>query len=95
MAVPWREVDAEFKAVLAACRSQFSHHITLAILIRRVPDRVICVFRWPQAEAVMVLGSENDGGHSGGFKRTCPLLAIEFGGVEDARRRVAISPFLP
>ena len=91
MSVPRREIDAKTDTVLLTGIRQFAHHIALE---RGVGDAVIGIFGVPQAKAVMVLASENNGFHASLDKGLHPLFAIQPGGVEDLGRGVSVAPLL-
>ena len=90
--VPGREIDAKLESVfLAGCR-QFAHDVALAVLVGGVAHAVVGILGGPEAEAVVVLGGDDDALHAGVVERLGPLLAVEAGRVETLQRGVAISP---
>ena len=91
--VPGREVYAKLQSVFLACRGQFAHHVALSVLVRRVAYAVVGVVGGPQAEAVVMLGRDDDTFQSRLDKGLRPLLAIEPGGVEGFQFGVAVPPF--
>ena len=93
MAIPGREVDTHLQPVFPARCSKFAHDVAFAVLIGRVAHAVVRIFRRPQAEAVVVLGREDDALHACLLDGARPLLRIESRGVERLRIGVAIAPF--
>ena len=72
--VPGREVDAERKPAFAAGRGDLADDVALPVLPRRAPDRVLGEFARPQAEAVVVLGREDQTPDPRGLDRLDPLV---------------------
>ena len=93
IAVPRRKVNTELQPIFMASIRKVAHHITLSILPRRILYGILRRSRRPEAEAVVVLGGQDDTLQSGRLNRTNPLFAIEVGRVECRSRRIAITPF--
>ena len=92
IAVPWGEVEAEEQAVLAARLAELADEVALPILPRAVLHRVLGGLRGPEAEAVVVLGGEDDALHAGALERAHPLLGVEALGGEGLSGSIAIAP---
>ena len=92
MAIPGREVKAQLQSILPARGCQLAHHIALAAAIGRLRNGVVGILRGPQAEPVVVLGSEYNTLHAGGLERSHPLVGVEPSGVEEPGRRITIAP---
>ena len=89
MTVPGRQIYSELKAMARAGLRQFAHHIPL---IGRGGDGIIRIPGRPQAEAVVVLCSDDDALYACGFESAHPLLAVKPAGIEDRRVGIAVSP---
>ncbi|PAV92943.1 hypothetical protein WR25_09910 [Diploscapter pachys] len=72
--IPGREVQAERQAVAARRLLHFADDIALAVLVGAVADAMLGQHRRPQAEAVMMLGGEDDAGHASGLRRGDDLV---------------------
>ena len=77
MAIPRRKIESKFETVFLAGSRQFADDISFAILIGCVANAIVGVFGWPQTEAVMMFGSEDDTFHSCLFASLCPLFAVK------------------
>ena len=91
--VPGREVEAQFQSILPASLTEFSHDIAFTILIRCVPDTVLREFRRPEAETIVMLGSEDYACHASLLERTDPLFRVAQGRVKDTRLGISVAPF--
>ncbi len=94
VAVPGRKVDAELQAVPPAGVGNLAHHVPLTALPGAVLDRVLRVLRRPQAEAVVMLGREDQPLHACLLRRAHNLVGVERAGIEDRFRLIAVAPFL-
>ena len=94
IAIPGRQVDGKLQTLFAAGIGQLAHHVTLALLPRRVLHRVVCVGAGPHTEAAMVLGREDDAPHASLLTYARPLPTVEVAGVEQLRVFVAEAPLL-
>lgn len=92
MPIPRRQINPKLNTGDRGGVGQFSDDIAGAVLPGAGLDGVIGVERRPEAEAVVVLGGENDAGNSGGFGDGDPVGGVEGGGSEDRRVNVAGSP---
>ena len=92
MAIPWREVQTQFQAVLLTGGCQLAYNIALTILVRRIANAVVGVLGGPQTKTVVVLGGEYHTFHTGSLDGAGPLLGIKLGGVEITQWRIAIAP---
>ena len=92
--VPRREIHGELEPFLAACIGQFTDHIALPVLPRRVFHAVIRIGRRPHAEPAVVLGREDDAFHARLLAHARPLAAVQVGRVEQGGILVAEAPLL-
>jgi len=93
VAIPRREVDAEFQAGLAAGRRDLADDVALAFPPGRVLDRMIREAARPEAEPVVVLGCDDEAPDPGGLDRLDPLAGVEIRGIEELRVFRALPPF--
>ena len=93
MAIPWRKINGKLKTIFLTSLRQFFHHISLSIFPRRVFHTIVCTFKRPQTESVMMFGSKNHSFHTSFHQRLCPLLTIQIRRIKRFRIRISISPF--
>ena len=93
MAIPWRKINGKLKAIFLTSLRQFFHYISLSVLPRRVLYTIICTFKRPQTESVMMFGCKNHSFHTSFHQRLCPLLTIQIRRIKRFRIRISISPF--
>ena len=94
IAVPRREVNSELESFLAARVGQFTDHVALPVLPRRVFHAVFRIGRRPHAEPAVVLGCENDAFHACLLAHACPLAAVQVGRIEQGGILVTEAPLL-
>ena len=82
VAIPWGEVDAEFEAVFAGGAGDIADDVSVAVAPGAGFDGVGGLVGGPEAEAVVVLGDEDDVASAGGGNGGHPLVGVEVGGVE-------------
>ena len=92
IAIPWGNIDGEFETRFFAGFGHFLHHVALAVLVWRGGNVVRGAFGRPQAEAVMVLGHEDESFHAAGLGCGGDLVGVERRGVEDRRIFIAETP---
>ena len=90
IAVPRREIKAEFDAAAPAGLGRLAHDVALK---RAVFHAVLGVLARPQAEAVVVLRREHKALEPRPFDRRDPLVAVELFRVEDRLVLGALAPF--
>src|SRR5207247_11316506 len=83
------ELDTYFPSSFPTSFRYLLHDIALK---RAVLDRMRCVSRRPQTEAVVVLAGENQSFHPAVARGTDDLVGVEIGRVEDRGRLVAVAP---
>lgn len=93
VSIPRRQVQSDVDAVGSRSGNELLNDVALAVLPRAAGNRVRSVFRRPEAESVMVLGSENHKGNSGGGGGGSPLGCVESSGIEDGGGLGASAPF--
>src|SRR3954452_2548286 len=76
-----------------AGRGDLTDNVTLTVLVRTAGDRMHGVATGPKAEAIMVLGGQNQLPEATRFRRSDDLLGTEVGRVEDRRIFITGSPF--
>ena len=94
VAVPRREVDAEGEPVPPARVGDLADDVALAAAPGAVLDGVLGELRGPQAEAVVVLGGEDEALQARRLRRADDLVGVEVGRVEDRRGLVPVAPLL-
>ena len=90
--VPRGKINAEFQPVFTACFREFSHHISLSVFPWRVLDAVFGSLGGEQAEAVMMLGRQDDALESHPLEDADPLGAVQILRIESGSRSIAIAP---
>ena len=93
VAVPGRQVDAEFEPGGCAGLGELGNHVSLPVPPRTIFDRMRGVLRWPQTKAVVVLGGEDEPLHAAAAGGVDDLGGTEIARVEDIRGFVAQPPF--
>ena len=91
--IPGGKIEAEFDAALTAGVGKFPHHVALTAPEGRMLHGMFRIFAGPQAEAVMMLGGENQSAHARGFGHLHPLAAIQARGIENSGILPARAPF--
>ena len=71
---PRGKIEAEFDAALTAGVGKFPYHVALTAPEGRMLHGMFRIFAGPQAEAVMMLGGENQSAHARGFGHLHPLV---------------------
>src|SRR5699024_540895 len=94
VAVPWREVEAEFHPVPPARIGDLAYYIAVTVLPGGRGHGVAGGRRGPQAEPVMVLGGQDHVFRSDVVGETDPFVGIEVIGVEDLWGEGAVAPLL-
>ena len=92
VAIPRRQIDAEPQPELPARGRQFLDDIALAIAPGAVLHGVRGVAAWPEAEAVVVLGRDDEAFHSGVARHASPLADVERRWGKDRFGLVAKTP---
>ena len=92
VAVPGRKVEPGLDALGGAGIDELAHDVAPAAAPRRVADAVLRPLRRPEAEAVVVLGGEDEARHAALAGDARPLAAVERGGREDRGILVAVAP---
>ena len=93
VAIPRRQIDAEFQPVLPRSARDVTHHVALAVLPRTRLHAVVRLRGGPEAETIMMFGDEDH------ILRACPanglhpLVRIESRGIEDRGAGGAVAPF--
>src|SRR5699024_3762270 len=72
---------------------ELADQVSPAVLPRRGRDRVVGGRGGPQAEAIVVLGGEDDVLRAELSSQSGPLLDVEVGGVEELWGERAVAPF--
>ena len=93
MSIPRREVKPDVDAAGRSRVDELSDNIALAVFPRASYDGVIGVLGRPQAEAIMVLCSEDDQRYAGLYGSVHPLVGVESHGVEYCGVFAPGSPF--
>ena len=92
IAIPGGEIEAEEQAVLAAGLAQLAYQVAFAVLPRAVFDGIVGGLRGPEAEAIVVLGGEDDPLHPSTLEGGDPLLGVESLGSEGLRGGITVAP---
>ena len=97
VAVPRRQIQAQFKAVLVTGIADFLQEVDLSLcilrtVIGRICNVVFCQIARPHGETVMMFGHDNNALHAGIAESTHPLVHILTGGIEHFRVSIAIPP---
>ena len=85
VAVPRRQIKAELEAGLAAGLGDLADDVPLAAPPGRALDRMLREPARPEAEAVVVLGRQDEPAHAGGLEGPDPLAGVEGGRIEERR----------
>ena len=83
VSIPGRKIDAKLQSVLATCVRDLLHDITSTVAPGAVLNRMLGVFRRPEAESVVMFASQNQAFHA---RRRCSpddLIRIEIRRIED------------
>ena len=88
VAVPGRDIHAKLETLFPTGFREFLEHIHV---LYAMPAGGI----GPEAEAVVVLGGNDDAFHAGRLGRTRPLPAVQFRGPEEVLGLQARPPFQP
>ena len=91
-AVPGRDVNAQFESVLRAGLRQVFQHVSLSVFPGRLLHGMPAHRIGPEAEAVVVLGREDDSLEAGITGHLCPLAAVHVRGIEDVLRFGPVPP---
>ena len=92
VSVPRRDIDSELEPVLLACLREFLEHVALSVSPAALGHCMPAYRIWPEAETVMMLGSDYDTLHAGSLCGSSPLTAIQCCRVEDIRYLRTIAP---
>src|SRR2546425_6980789 len=92
IAVPRREVHAEFDALPGAGRRDFLDDVAASCTPRTVLDRVLGIARRPETETVVVFAGEDQPFHPAVPRGSYDLVGIKIGGIEQRGRLVAVTP---
>ena len=93
MAIPWRKINSKLKSIFLTSLRQFFHHISLSVFPRRVLYTIVCTFKRPQTESVVMFGSKNHSFHTSFYQCLRPLFTIQIRRIKRFRIRISISPF--
>ena len=92
VSVPRREIQSGADAIGPAGVDELPHQVARTSAPWAGGHRVRGGACWPEAEAVVMLGGEDHGLHTGGSGGAGPLPGIEGGGIEDARVLGTVAP---
>ena len=87
------KIDAELESVLFRGVGDEADDVALAVHPGTAFDAVVGLFTGPEAEAVMMLGDQDDVSGAGRLDGAHPLVDIELGGIENFRIGFAVAPF--
>ena len=94
VAVPGGQVHPEPQPGPFAGLGRFFHHVAFAAPEGGILHAVLRIGAGPQAEAVVVLGGQDQPGHAGGLCRRRPLVRVQLFRVEDRFALRAVAPLL-
>ncbi len=94
VAIPGRKVDTKSESGFSASLRHLAHNVPFAPLPGTILDAVLCVFAWPEAEPIVVLGGDDEQLHAGILDSGDPLSCIKVRGVEGRWAFRSVSPFL-
>ena len=92
--VPWRAVNPEFESVFLRGFRVVPHQIALAVTPGRFGDVMGCGLRRPQAEAVVVLGNQDNPVHPAPLEGAHHLVGKLGSGFEKRGIFIAVAPLL-
>ena len=93
MTIPRRKINGKLKTIFLTSLRQLFHHISLSVFPRRVLYTIVCTFKRPQAESVVMFGSKNHSFHTSFYQCLRPLFTIQIRRIKRFRIRISISPF--
>ena len=93
--VPGRKIYAKVQSILPAGIRQLFEDIALPASPATLRHRVRAGPGWPEAKAVVVFGRDDNAFHAGVLRRSGPLSAVQFRGIEQVFRLRPTAPFGP
>lgn len=91
--IPRRKIDSEFQSILVTSFAEFLYHIPFSVFPWRRSNRMLGCPGRPQAETIMMLGSNDSHFEATFLQSSYPLFTIQFGRIENGRIFFTISPF--
>lgn len=70
-------INGKSQSLFATCFCQFAYHVAFSVFPWSRLHRIISIFRWPHAEAAMMLGCEDNAFHACILAGSDPLPCVE------------------